>query len=78
MHFREVLVETLRRKNPAEPVLAKRDAPLAAMCLSSGGYGQDLGPRKHREIEKLIKVDEKKRSKEVKILLLGKSADAYS
>lgn len=38
------------------------------MCM---GGSADVGAQKSREIEKLIRQDEKRMSKEVKLLLLG-------
>jgi guanine nucleotide-binding protein subunit alpha len=39
------------------------------MCM--GGGKDDAGLKRHREIEKLIRQDEKRMAKEVKLLLLG-------
>jgi len=36
-----------------------------------GGGKDDAGLKRHREIEKLIRQDEKRMAKEVKLLLLG-------
>lgn len=39
------------------------------MCM--GGGDDDADTRRHRDIERLIRQDEKRLSKEVKLLLLG-------
>jgi len=44
------------------------------MCFGSSKDGDDVGVKKNAEIEKLIKQDQKKDAREVKILLLGKTA----
>lgn len=42
------------------------------MCLGAGG--KDEGDARSKEIEKELKNDQKKMSKEVKLLLLGKES----
>ena len=44
-------------------------ARLLKMCM--GGGATDAGAQKSREIERLIRQDEKRIAKEVKLLLLG-------
>lgn len=41
------------------------------MCMGGGDGGPDDGALKSREIEKVLKQDEKRLAKEVKLLLLG-------
>lgn len=42
------------------------------MCFGSKNKEDEEGAAKNREIEKQIRQDEKKQSREVKLLLLGK------
>jgi guanine nucleotide-binding protein subunit alpha len=45
------------------------------MCFGGRADKEDVeGANKSREIDKIIRQDEKKMSREVKLLLLGKSA----
>jgi guanine nucleotide-binding protein subunit alpha len=47
------------------------------MCLGVGGGGEDeLNASRNREIDRMIRADEKKMSKEIKLLLLGSSHGA--
>ena len=44
------------------------------MCFGSKNDKDEEGAAKNREIEKMIRQDEKKASREVKLLLLGNSS----
>jgi len=46
----------------------------AIMCFGGSKADQDPDARKNAEIEKQIKLDQKKSAKEVKLLLLGMAA----
>lgn len=42
------------------------------MCFNDGGSKDDPGAKRNQEIERQLREDRKKQSKEVKILLLGR------
>jgi hypothetical protein len=50
---------------------------LFKMCLGGGNDGDETGAVRNREIDKMIRADEKKMAKEIKLLLLGRSSDAH-
>jgi hypothetical protein len=48
-------------------------SPVKNLCLWSGSGEADAASSKSREIDKLLRADEKKMAKEIKVLLLGQS-----
>ena len=48
------------------------------MCFGSSKSEQDPGNQKNADIEKQLKLDQKKNAKEVKILLLGKPTGPFA
>lgn len=48
------------------------------MCFGAREKGDEAGAARSRELDKIIRADEKKMSKEVKLLLLGTDASARS
>lgn len=46
---------------------------MASMCFGGDKNGDDPDAKKSKEIEKQLREDQKKMSKEVKMLLLGKT-----
>ena len=46
---------------------------MASMCFGGDKNGDDPDAKKSKEIEKQLREDQKKMSKEVKMLLLGKA-----
>lgn len=51
---------------------------MASMCFGGDKNGDDPDAKKSKEIEKQLREDQKKMSKEVKMLLLGKTRRSRS
>ncbi|KAJ9102879.1 hypothetical protein QFC19_004607 [Naganishia cerealis] len=47
-------------------------------CMSSGSHGDDVDQRRSRELDKLIKEDERRAARHIKLLLLGAGASGKS
>ena len=47
------------------------------MCFGGGNDDDQEASQKNRDIEKMIRADEKKAAREVKLLLLGKPANQH-
>ena len=51
---------------------------MASMCFGGDKNGDDPDAKKSKEIEKQLREDQKKMSKEVKMLLLGMARPPYT